>query len=550
MRRTFILICSVLPILAVLFFLRSYHLQADAGDPDPGFGTQGVAFTDFGGSNDEANALAIQPDGKIVAAGTLRKESGNDFALARYNEDGSLDPEFGDAGKVITDFGGGEDCFGVAVTADGKIVAVGRTFNRQDSKFDFAIIRYKQNGKPDTGFGNGGRIVADFFGSSSQARAVAIQTDGKILVAGWCIRDDQDFIIARYDAEGKLDPSFGTGGVTATDFGSDDVLSGIALQPDGRIVAAGTTINVNVGARMICLARYDSNGSLDPGFDVNGKVSTETAASGEEAHAVVIQPDGKILVAGDATPFSQSADSSNTDFALRRYTPGGTPDLDFGVNGKVTTDFMSVLDQARGLRLQSDGKILVAGWTFSRATSTDTLFDFNYAFVRYDSQGNKDAEFGNGGTVIKDFFGDFDRAQDLVVHPNGKIIIAGTGLRPGSGSDFALASYDTGTGPIITFDTCLRDNNNGNTLKLNSQTGDYIFAGCGPEGSVFSGKGNVSQAGCTIELKDKSNGRKLTGSLDTCLKTGALTIKVTSPKKKLKIRDSNTTDSICDCGES
>ncbi len=209
------------------------------GSLDPTFSTDGKVTTDFAGGFDEAFAVALQPDGKIVAAGgAVVGSSPFDFALTRYNPDGSLDPTFGTDGKATTDFGGTDEALAMALQPDGKIVAAGQAFTGSSPDFavDFAVARYNPDGSLDSTFGTGGKVTTDFAGFDA-ARAVALQPNGKIVAAGG---SSFDFAVARYKKHGSLDPSFGPGGKVTTDFASStDVARAVALQPDGKIVAAG-----------------------------------------------------------------------------------------------------------------------------------------------------------------------------------------------------------------------------------------------------------------------------------------------------------------------
>jgi uncharacterized delta-60 repeat protein len=206
--------------------------ESRAGMLDATFGTEGKVFTDFGLANDIANAVALQPDGKLVGGGW----AGNDFSLARYNPDGSLDPSFGDGGTVRTNFANGaaesvDDIDGIALQPDGKIVAVG------GSNGDFALARYNPDGSLDSSFGTGGLVVTDFGTGNARARGVALQADGKIVVAG---TTGGTFAMACYLPDGTLDPDFNGSGWVITDFGhANDIANAVALQADGEIVLGG-----------------------------------------------------------------------------------------------------------------------------------------------------------------------------------------------------------------------------------------------------------------------------------------------------------------------
>src|SRR5262245_33271373 len=209
---------------------------------DDSFGTGGRLTTKFGGYSARALGLAVQPDGKIVAAGWTIRNEGADFAVARYNDDGTLDTSFGNGGRVTTDFGGAfEGAWSVAVQTDGKIVAAGLTGSFGTN--NFAVARYNSDGTLDTGFGTGGRVITGFLGVTAVALSVAAQTDGKVVVAGLAgIDGGADFALVRYNSNGTLDTGFGTGGRVTTNFPDSQRLSlaavfSVAVQPDGKIVA-------------------------------------------------------------------------------------------------------------------------------------------------------------------------------------------------------------------------------------------------------------------------------------------------------------------------
>ena len=410
------------------------------GTLDATFGSAGLVTTALGIA-DGANAVAIQPDGKIIVAGSNSNNvNPADFGLLRYNTDGSLDTGFGLNGKVATDFGGGETVNAISLQPDGKIVAAGSTTVGPASELAFALARYQSNGTLDLGFGSAGKVTTEFFSDSNTANAVAIQLDGKIVLAGLTRRKNTsgDMALARLSPNGKLDPSFGSGGQVVTDFSnSEDAANAIAIQPDGKILAAGFA-NTPGGGQDFALVRYNADGSLDSGFGSGGKVTTAFFAGAfDEARAIALQPDGKIILAGRA---QVSFDSFAYDFALARYNTDGSLDPTFGSDGKVTTDILSAsADEANALMLQPDGKILAAG--SARSSSSSVIPDF--ALVRYNDRGRLDSGFGSAGRVTTDFFGSFDQATAIALQSDGKIVLAGV-ANPDftlANSDFALARY-------------------------------------------------------------------------------------------------------------
>ena len=306
------------------------------GNLDTTFGGgAGQVVTDFGaGSLDLGTFVAVQGDGKIVVAGYANSGSVYDFALARYDADGSLDTSFGGDGKVTTDFGTNtiDLAWSVTVQADGKIVAAGQSGNAGGS-YDIAVIRYNPDGSLDTTFGNGdGKVISTFPGSNQdRAYSILVQPDGKIVVAGAAF--GVDFALARYDADGSLDGTFGVGGLVLTDFaGNQDAGLSVVCQPDGRLLVAGLTNDGSGGD--FAVARYNADGSLDTSFGVGGKVTVDT--NGNYA-TIALRPDGGIVVAG-----SEAGPVGDYDFSLALLRPDGRLDSSFSV-GSVTEDSGSPL---------------------------------------------------------------------------------------------------------------------------------------------------------------------------------------------------------------
>jgi uncharacterized delta-60 repeat protein len=332
------------------------------GSLDLTFDNDGRVVTNFGTGNDVALGVAIQADGKIVAAGFSNSGGNDDFALARYNPAGSLDPSFDGDGRVVTDLGGNfEQAFGVAIQADGKIVAAGFSDSGANPQ-NFALARYNPDGSLDPSFDGDGGVVTDF-GAFDFPHAVAIQGDGKIVAAGFsgAGANPDNFALARYNLDGSLDPSFDGDGTVVTDFGDIDQAFSVAIQADGRIVAAGRSF---AGADF-ALARYNPDGSLDSSFDGDGRVLTDFGAD-NEASGVAIQTDGRIVVAG----------VSGGDFALARYNTDGSLDPSFDGDGRVVTDF-GAFDFPHAVAIQGDGKIVAAGVSGADFNSND------FALARY-----------------------------------------------------------------------------------------------------------------------------------------------------------------------
>jgi uncharacterized delta-60 repeat protein len=416
-----------------------------AGALDATFDFDGKVTTDFGFTGERAPAVVVQSDGKIVLAGnSYSGGAGYRFALARYDTSGSLDTSFGNGGKVTTDFGSFDNvATGVAVQSDGKIVVAGYSDQGTTTGYDFALARYDANGSPDTSFGTGGKVTTDFGSLSDQANGVAIQSDGKVVVAGHSYLSNRPvFALARYNGNGSLDSSFGTGGklISVLDNSRNDIqsnVSGVTVQTDGKIVAVGGSYYPGNGS-FLTVARYNGNGSLDSSFGTGGWFLDFSGNSA--ATAVAVQSDGKIVVAGT----DYHGYPTFWDFILARYNADGSPDISFDTDGHVFTDFGSTDDYANGVAVQSDGQILVAGYSDQSTTGND------FTLARYNANGSLDTSFGSGGKVTTDFGSLDDRATGVAVQSDGKIVLAGYSFQSGSNSlDFAVARYLSTPAPIV-----------------------------------------------------------------------------------------------------
>lgn len=357
------------------------------GSPDTTFNTTGRVTTDFEALNDFGNDVALQADGKIVVVGTVTKLTDfggfsiptSTIGVARYNTDGSLDDTFGTKGKVVVaGLGTGQS---IKVIPNNKILVVGALLNSEQSDSEFALLRLNADGSLDSGFGGGQIVLTDFDGeedsdSSDVPFDVIYQANvNKIVVVGTSgLVEEQlrnDFAVARYNADGTLDSTFGTGGTVRTDIsGGFDAATEAAIQPDGKIVAVGTDgLAESEDTPDFAVVRYNTNGSLDETFDTDGKLITDFANGDDGASSVVIQADGKIVVAGGAqitrrlatreTP--QGGSSDDADMALARYNTNGSPDETFGDLGKLTIDFLGFGDGASDLVRLPNGNLLLVG---------------------------------------------------------------------------------------------------------------------------------------------------------------------------------------------
>jgi len=380
---------------------------------------------------DFINDAAIQSDGKIVAVGYSNLAGKKDFAIARYNEDGSLDTSFGaGTGKVTTTIGSSDDIAqSVKILPDGKILAIGSSYI---SGFKVVMVQYNSDGSLDTSYGGGDGIVIDNQYLGDQAVGAAIQTDGKLVVAGTY---NNDFFVTRFNTDGSLDTSFGSGGSKTTDFNNNtgsDKSTSVTIQPDGKIVLGGYAFN---GTSFdFAIARYNSDGTPDTSFNGTGKAITDLgSASNDSGYSVTVQPDGKLLVAG----WTDAVTAGNNDFGLVRYNSNGSLDTSFNLTGKVTTSFSAGGDLALSVTVQSDGKILVAGQSNTSGN--------NFAVARYNTDGSLDSTFNGTGKVDTEFTtsgSSDDRGAVVTIDASGKIIVLGTSTKTGN-YDFAIARYNS-----------------------------------------------------------------------------------------------------------
>ncbi len=372
------------------------HEEVAAGSLDSSFSSDGKVTTAIGSGNDSIWGVAIQPDGKIVVAGESHNGSNDDLVVARYNSDGSLDMRFGDSGQKITTFGSSEDHgYGVVIQPDGKIVVAGDSNN--GSNYDFAVVRYNSDGSLDATFNSTGKVTTAIGSGHDIGRSIALQPDGKIVVAGYSHNgSDYDFAVVRYNSDGSLDTTFNSTGKVTTDIsGATEFGYGVVIQPDGKIVVAGASYN---GSDYdFAVVRYNSDGSLDTTLNSTGKVTTAVGASNDYGREIALQPDGKIIVAG------YSDNGSNDVFAVVRYNSDGSLDTTFNSTGKVTTVVGSNDSFGYTVLLQSDGKIIVAGRSNNGSDNDFAVVRYNSdgsLDTTFDSDGKIATDFGSGADSV------------------------------------------------------------------------------------------------------------------------------------------------------
>lgn len=392
------------------------------GTLDPAFGTGGVAKTNFTTGDDYIWDVALQLDGKIVGAGG--SDGGRFVALARYNTDGTPDLTFGVGGMVTTDMTTGADqAQAVAVQTDQKIVVAGRAGGRGGR---FGLARYDSAGVLDPTFSADGKVFTNLVRGYDHAWALAIQPDDKIVAAGAAQVGGGAFAIVRYNADGSLDNAFSGDGKVTTNFTSgDDWVWDVALQLNGKIVTSGVA-GSSPSNKMVALARYNADGSLDGTFSGDGKLTRNPTRGWEDAAGVGIQPDGKIVIAG-------AGGGNGGRLLVMRFNTNGRIDSTFSGDGIARTNFTSRDDFAWDVSLQVDGKIVAAG-TAGLGSGTG-----DFAVARFGSDGRLDTSFDGDGRVVTDVTTGVDVATAVTIQADGNIVVGGR--VGGAGGRFGVVRY-------------------------------------------------------------------------------------------------------------
>jgi uncharacterized delta-60 repeat protein len=409
--------------IANLFCVFAFCLSVDAapGDLDMTFDSDGKTITSFT-VDDYAHDAAIQPDGKIVVAGYSTDGTSPvnfELSLVRYNSDGSLDTGFGTGGKVLLLESGKQGAYGVEILPDGKILAVGSYLGH------IGVYRFNTDGSLDMTFGTGGK-VGHVIGDESFATDVVLQPDGKIVLSGFVKFTGQSsrFTVFRLNADGSLDTSFNSIGYTPVLY-TGTIAYSVALQSDGKIVAAGRDTNEDKGF----WGRFSSDGILEGGVSA-------LVQSNVQFNDVAIQADGKIVGAGHI----RTVGSGIENFAIARFNSDKTADIYFGNGGVNTVNWgpgSATIHRATSLFIQPSGRIVVGGYALFQP------FNFDFAIARFNSHGFLDDGFGTGGKVITQFGPNHEEITSVVGQPDGKIVAVGY-ITSQSDIDYAVARYDGG----------------------------------------------------------------------------------------------------------
>lgn len=345
-----------------------------------------------------------------------------------YAQSVVLDNSFGLGGISTLDVGNIEE-YGesVALQSDGKIILAG--WDDEGINRNFVITRFDSDGELDLTFGNNGITVVDFAGSHDVCLSVEVQTDGKIVASGYSlVLTNYDIALCRLTEDGLLDITFNATGKVTTAVGTgSDFSRDLALQSDGKIIVGGLTDNS--GNSDFVVVRYNSDGSLDNSFDTDGIAVTEPGLSDDVIESIAIQADGKILAAG------QSFNGSTSDFCVVRYNSDGSLDPTFDSDGIVITEHFTGPNNIFSIKIQPDGKIVAAGFSMTAPGENS-----HFSAVRYNHDGSLDPLFGTAGKIFTPVCAISDRSNALVIGSDGTILLAGFAYNT-SNRDFALVRY-------------------------------------------------------------------------------------------------------------
>ena len=491
---------------AIVFFsFCTLQLLAQSGSLDFTFSEDGIDIFDLGsGSSDLSYGGALQPDGKILSTGWTNANGNLDIAVVRYLPDGSKDPSFGDNGVVIADYNGTPDRgYDLAIQSDGKIVIAGATDSAGES--DFSVLRLHPDGRPDSTFGVNGWMVTDLGTTYEYPNAIALQADGKIILAG---RVDEetfaDFGMIRYTTDGQLDTFFGEKGIVITDFRDEDLATSILIQPDGQIILGGFSSVTALGD--FALARYNPDGTLDKSFGTGGKVRTDLDGTNQSDYIndMVLLADGSIIAAGNAN--NNNLDFTS-DIGMVKYLPNGDPDETFGELG-VFIQSLGGRTNVNGIAEQHDGKIVLGG-------DTDAVFGSDQWFVsRYKPEGVLDTMFGGIGwvtTQVGGFSNTF--ANSVFIQNDSRIVLTGTtGANPNL--DFAVVRFiaDFVLSASTTEISCYGGADGSIIVDASGGFPPYLFSIDGisfQKSNLFTG---LAPGSYTVVIKD-SNGTGVTGAI-------------------------------------
>jgi uncharacterized delta-60 repeat protein len=458
MPTVFKILAALLPIAALI---NTAVCEALPGQLDASWGSNGKVGTAVGTNHDRARAIALQPDGKVLVGGECFVAPAFDFCITRYLQDGRLDDSWGNNGRVITSVGvvttdpslGNDTIYALAVQPDGKILAGGNCGNTRinDTSTDFCVVRYLPDGSLDPAWNGNGKVLTRIRGSN-RANTMVLQPDGKVLLGGYCEGFFYDDIcIVRYLPNGAPDPSWSNTagaqigpGIVLVFFNENNLrydlrIYTMAVLPDGDVLVGGECFVEVSGVNNVefCTARFFGNGTANSTWGVNGFIVTPvsgTSTSSDRGRAMVVQPDGKVVLAGQCA-------ITGFEFCVVRYNPGGAIDASFAYIGKTSVNVGPGDDFAHAVALQPDGKILIAG----DCAAANGFFDS--CITRFNPDGaSLDVSWNGSGktiTPVSTATTPSDTGRAIALQPDGKVLVAGWTFN-GAEDDFLVVRYDGG----------------------------------------------------------------------------------------------------------
>ena len=405
-------------ILTCIALLASGWIGASPLTLDTTFGNgTGKASTSLGLQSNGTSGMVRQSSGKLVLGASCVDSSLYNFCLTRFDVDGSLDTSFGNAGKVIAPIGSSQAVVNaVALDSTDRIVVAGRCTLPTAG---FCVARFNANGALDTSFGSGGAIGTTIVGSADEAFAIAITSMGKIVLAGSCTPvNDRAICISRYLTDGALDLTFNAAAPNLADRGKvltnvgDGMAFAVNTLADQRVVVAGYCRSAAM-VPVFCALRYNEDGTADNSFGTLGKTVLSLSPFGNRsiAMAATLQPDGKLVVVG------YCGVGTDDDFCVARLNADGTLDATFNGTGSVRTPIGEGRDNATAVALQADGRLVVVGTCFR------TVNDQDICAARYNANGTADTSFNRVGKVVTHLSDGNEWASAVLVQPDGKIVI-------------------------------------------------------------------------------------------------------------------------------
>ncbi|HNW98272.1 MAG TPA: T9SS type A sorting domain-containing protein [Bacteroidales bacterium] len=396
------------PFITLFLILFSVNSFSQPGILDCDFNSDGKIITDFGTDNDAASSIAVQTDGKIIIAGTtIEPITLDNLLITRYTPDGNIDQTFATNGFDTLGFSDAMDRpHSVIIQPDEKILIAGSSY--LSGKSFYFVVRYNANGSLDNSFGNNGKLFSQIDGKFTYVSSIMLAPDGKIFCGGSC---DTDLLLFKLLSDGSIDNTFGTNGYVTTDMSPDETIVKIAIQSDGKILAAaqvgGFSTKYDFG-----LLRYNSNGTLDSTFSYDGKLFTSFGPDHDYCNDMCLAPDGKIFLAGTSNT------NPTNSFALIKYNSNGSIDLSFNQSGKVLMPIRKS-SICNSVELQEDGKILISGYSLDDSNNSD------FTLVRLNINGSIDSTFGTDGIVLTDFGTNVDYSTCMAIQPDGRILLGG-----------------------------------------------------------------------------------------------------------------------------